>query len=128
MKFKDKVWRHIPAGAHPPHVGYIIKARGRWNRAGEYGCIYTSLTEGGAKAEYRKYLSTAGIHELGLLKPHEVVSLIVKISLVMDLTDRKSFPVSPKESFLVGDKPEAGRLSRTRGIFFRLFIQNSGLG
>ena len=106
MKFKDKVWRHIPAGAHPLHVGYILKARGCWNRAGEYGCIYTSLTEGGAKAEYRKYLSTAGIRKIGLLKPRELVSLIVEISPVMDLTDRKSSPVSPKASFLVSDKPE----------------------
>ena len=106
MKFEGKVWRHIPAGAHPLHVGYILKATGRWNREGEYGCIYTSLTADGAKAEYRKYLSKAGIHKIGLLKPRELVSLLVEISPVLDITNAKTSPVSPKEKFLTSDNSE----------------------
>lgn len=106
MKFKGKVWRHIPAGAHPLHAGYILRAQGRWNRAGEYGCIYTSLTDVGAKAEYRKYLNNAGIHRIALLKPRELVSLMVEISPVMDLTNARTSPVSPKEKFLIRDNPD----------------------
>jgi RES domain-containing protein len=106
MKFEGKVWRHIPAGAHPLHVGYILKATGRWNRAGEYGCIYTSLTADGARAEYRKYLNRAGIYKIGLLKSRELVSLLVEVNPVMDLTNAKTSPISPKETFLTSDDPE----------------------
>jgi hypothetical protein len=106
MKFKGKVWRHIPTGAHPLHVGYILKARGRWNREGDYGCIYTSLTKRGAKAEYRKYLHRAGVARIGLLRPRDLVSLLVEVSPVVDLTDKTESPVSPKEPFLIGDGPD----------------------
>jgi RES domain-containing protein len=119
VKFKGKVWRHIPTGAHPLHVGYILKAKGRWNRAGEYGCIYTALTEEGAKAEYRKYLSAAGVPKIGLLKPRDLVSLIVEISPVMDFKDKKNSPVSPKERFLIGDKPEDLEACRSLADTFR---------
>ncbi len=114
MKFTGKVWRHIPAGAHPLHVGYILRAGGRWNREGEYGCIYTSLTLEGVKAEYRKYLKRAGILRPGLLKPRDLVSLMVEINPVMNLTDKKVAPVPPDEPFLTGDEP--GDLEACRSL------------
>ncbi|NOQ22036.1 MAG: RES domain-containing protein [Candidatus Aegiribacteria sp.] len=55
------------------HVGFILRAKGRWNRAGEYGALYTSLTVNGARAEYLKYLMQAGATVAK--KPRNIVSL-----------------------------------------------------
>jgi len=106
LKYQGKVWRHIPAGAHPLHVFYILKANGRWNRTGEYGCLYTSLTPEGAIAEYDKHLLRFGAVTTGKVEPHELVSLIVEIDPVIDLTDVGTSPISPEASFLIGDDPK----------------------
>ena len=74
--------------------------------ARENMAVSTSLTADGAKAEYRKYLNKAGIHKIGLLKPRELVSLLVAVYPVMDLTNTKTSPISPKETFLTSDDPE----------------------
>ncbi len=63
-------------------------ADGRWNRAGEYGCLYTSLSREGAVAEYEKMLKRFG------LAPEEdqrrdLVTVRVTVSPILDLTDRK---------------------------------------
>ena len=60
-------------------------ADGRWNRAGEYGCLYTSLSREGAVAEYEKMLTRFG------LAPEEdqrrdLVTVRVTVSPVLDLT------------------------------------------
>ncbi len=106
MRFCGKVWRHIPAGAHPLHVGYILKSAGRWNRAGLYGCLYTSLTQEGALAELRKYLQRAGISDPAALKARVLVSLKVRVENVVDLTDPKTSPIDPASPFLTGDDPQ----------------------
>ena len=105
MRYQGKVWRHIPAGGFSLHAGYILKASGRWNRAGVYGCIYTSLTQPGAIAEYQKYLHFAGITDPNLVKPREIVSIIVDIDPVMDLLDKKASPIPVNSRFLTGDNP-----------------------
>jgi RES domain-containing protein len=105
LRFSGKVWRHIPAGAHPLHAGFILKASGRWNRPGEYGCIYSSLTQEGAIAEYHKYLQRAAVSSPSLAKRRQLVSLIVEIDRVMDLTKGRSSPVSTSAPFLTGDDP-----------------------
>ncbi|MCK4782794.1 MAG: RES family NAD+ phosphorylase [Desulfobacteraceae bacterium] len=90
MRYKGKVWRHVPAGAHPLHAGYILRAGGRWNRQGVYGCLYTSLTKRGALAEFAKFF-----HNLS----------DVDLDPVADLTNKATSPIPPDEPFLTGNDP-----------------------
>lgn len=85
MDFVGLVWRHVPRGAFPLHVGFILLARGRWNRQGRYGCLYTSLSIDGARAEYAKELRQVGIHGAADQKK-DLVSLRVAVARVLDLT------------------------------------------
>ena len=103
MKFSGKVWRHIPAGSYPLNLRYLLLASGRWNRAGEYGCLYTSLTRAGAAAEFRKYLQAAGAGEGFPTRPRELVSLRVTVEPVLDLTDPFTSPVPTSSHFLTAD-------------------------
>ncbi|MCJ7709171.1 MAG: RES family NAD+ phosphorylase [Anaerolineales bacterium] len=112
MRYRGKVWRHVPAGAHPLNAGYILRAAGRWNRPGIYGCLYTSLTPDGARAEYHKYLRRAGV--VGATNPRELVSIEVDIDAIVDLTDSGSSPVPPTSPFLTGDDPK--ELERCRSL------------
>jgi len=105
MKHKGEVWRHIPAGDHPLHAGYILRASGRWNRAGVYGCLYTAFSKEGAVAEYEKYLVREN-SSLVKSKPRELVSIVVDINPVLDLTNKKTSLVPPSSPFLVGDDPD----------------------
>lgn len=86
MDFEGLVWRYVPRGAHPLHVGFILLARGRWNRHDEYGCLYTSLSREGAFAEYTKELRRLGI-EPNADQPKDLVTIRVAVARVLDLTD-----------------------------------------
>ena len=105
MRFKGEVWRHIPAGEQPLHAGYILRASGRWNRAGVYGCLYTAFAKEGAVAEYKKYLERENTSSIKS-QPRELVSITVDINPVLDLTNKKTSLVSPSSSFLTGDDPD----------------------
>lgn len=89
------MWRHVPRGAEPLHYGFLLKASGRWNRQGRYGCLYCALSASGALAEYRKAVER-GILER--LSPRELVSIrVVRVSPVLDLTDandRRKFRIT----------------------------------
>jgi RES domain-containing protein len=96
-EFDGVVWRHVPRGAHPLHIGYILLASGRWNRAGEYGCLYTSLTRAGAIAEYYKELAKVSGISAEEDHPRDLVSIHVVAKRVLDLTNaavRKRMGVS----------------------------------
>jgi len=85
--FDGLVWRYVPKDAHPLHVGFILMARGRWNREGEYGCLYTSLTREGAVAEYGKELARIAGVTPEEDQPKDLVSIFILARQVLDLTD-----------------------------------------
>lgn len=106
LDFEGRVWRHVPVGAHPLHVGFILLARGRWNRHSEYGCLYTSLTREGARAEYDKELIRSGI-DAAMDQRRDLVSLEVSVARVLDLTElavRRRLGVNLAQ--LTGDAPD----------------------
>jgi len=105
MRFQGEVWRYIPAGAHPLDTGSILKANGRWNRPGEYGCLYTALTRQGAEAEYDKFLSNAGIAP-EQDRPRDLVTILADLKLVLNQTSKTGAFVDPTAPFLTADKPE----------------------
>jgi len=113
ITWAGRVWRHVPAGGFPLNFAFIVKARGRWNRAGRYGCLYTSTTREGAMAEYRKLVAAwaPGLR----LAPRELVSIDVhRVEPVLDLTDgaeRKRFRVRLDD--LTRDTDAAIELCRT---------------
>ena len=106
MTFRGLVSRHVPRGAHPLHVGFILKASGRWNRQGRYGCLYTALSQEGAVAEYHKYLTRAALPTSP--SPRDLVSIQVKrIEPVLDLTDNEERTrVGVTRKTLTGDEPD----------------------
>lgn len=80
MRFQGRVWRHIPAGAHPLDFSALINAGGRWNRIGMYGCLYTALSPVGAAAEYRKHFVRRGLR-----RDRDIVCLEVTVEYVLDV-------------------------------------------
>jgi RES domain-containing protein len=102
VRLSAKVWRHIPAGAHPRDLEAILRSGGRWNRPDVYGCLYTALTLDGAIAELRKakYRKTGAPREIG---PRDLVSIHVDLDPVVDLTDPANPYVDPKEPLLTGN-------------------------
>lgn len=88
MDFEGLVWRYVPRRSQPLHVGFILLARGRWNRHGDYGCLYTSLSRDGAIAEYTKELRRLGI-DASADQAKDLVSLSVSVARVLDLTDAR---------------------------------------
>ncbi|NNG15481.1 MAG: RES family NAD+ phosphorylase [Gemmatimonadales bacterium] len=87
MTFEGEVWRYLPRGAHPLDLSFLLQADGRWNRAGEYACLYTSLTRNGAIAEYDKWLG----QRVGLMPrddaERDLVTIRVRLASVCDVTD-----------------------------------------
>lgn len=80
MAFAGRVWRHIPAGAHPLDFRFLLKAAGRWNRRKLYGALYTSLDAVTASAEYRKHFLRRGLHPR-----RDVAEIAVEVAHVLDL-------------------------------------------
>lgn len=85
-RFRGLVWRHVPLGAEPLHLGWILKAaRGRWNtRRPRLPCMYTALTPQGAIAELDKHAAEFA----GARRRRDLVSVRVRVEGVLDLTSR----------------------------------------
>ncbi len=70
MRMRRLVWRHIPGGSEPLHLGWIQLARGRWNTQRlRLACLYTALTQTGTLAEYRKHFLSSGLGLPAQVKP-----------------------------------------------------------
>jgi RES domain-containing protein len=121
VTFDGVVWRHVPAGAQPLHVGFILLARGRWNRQGVYGCLYTSLSRDGAIAEYHKELArTTGVSP-EMDQRRDLVSIHAYVERVLDLSDaarRQRIGVSLEA--LTGDTPDDVEICRVVADLARL--------
>jgi RES domain-containing protein len=90
------------------HIGQIWKhSEGRWNRRGEYACLYTALTRTGALGELKKlkylYGSALGARDLVSIDVH-------RLDPVLDLTDSASYEalaissgLTPDDSLLIAD-------------------------
>lgn len=70
-------------GAHPLHAHYLLHAGGRWNRKGEYGALYTSLSEQIARAEWNKRQNKQPRYRR---TQRDVVTIQVDVEPVADLT------------------------------------------
>jgi hypothetical protein len=86
VKWSGEVWRVIPVGGHPQDIGHIQEAAGRWNRVGEYGCLYTSETVEGAVAESGGRLFSSGV-TAQLATPRVAWELRVDLDPILDLGD-----------------------------------------
>lgn len=86
-RFRGLVWRHVPVGAEPLHLGWILKAaRGRWNtRRPRLPCLYTALTPEGAIAELDKHATLFG----GPAR-RDLVSIHVAVDGVLDVTHART--------------------------------------
>jgi RES domain-containing protein len=100
--FGGLVWRHVPVGALPLHVGRIFKySEGRWNRRGEYACLYTALTREGALAELARLRETRG----SIVGARDLVSIMVtRLEPVLDLTDPSVYRAT---ALAAGERPDA---------------------
>ena len=112
-KYAGEVWRHVPKNSFTLHVGYLLKAFGRWNRRGEYACIYTAFSRDGAIAEYKKILKSAGLSPVDAAK-RDLVTIKVNLSPILDLgTERTRRRLSVTKTQLIGDSPRDFELCRS---------------
>lgn len=94
-------------------MGFLLQARGRWNRYGEYGCLYTALSRDGAIAEYQKLLRLLGI-DADEDRERDLVTLEVDVDPVLDLTDTTILKrLGLTSASLVEDTDEGFELCRT---------------
>lgn len=113
MNFAGTVWRIVPANAFALHAGYILRARGRWNREGVYGCLYTALTPDGALAQWAKFLRAAGMTP-AMSSARDLVSLEVRVDPVLDLTSGAVLrKIGIQREMLTGDGDDSLELCRT---------------
>ncbi len=112
----------------------MLKARGRWNRAGEYGCLYLAMSQSGALAERSRYADEAALSGLPF-GPHELVSIdLTIVKGALDLTDsgvQRKFVVTTAQ--LRADGPGAydlccsiADIARAQGDFV-LFVPSAPL-
>lgn len=130
LRFDGVAWRYIPAWGHPLHAGFLLLAAGRWNRYGQYGCLYTALSREGAIAEYEKAREHTWLAADDDEK-RDVVSILVRVEPVLDLTRRlvrRAFRVSLAP--LTGDTEDClerchALADRARGEGYRAILSPS---
>ena len=116
-RYRGTVWRHVPVGAVPQHLGWILKAA-----RGRMPCLYTALTPEGAIAELDKHAEQFA----GRRRRRDLVSLAVEVHQVLDLTSRFVRARHRLDAArLVGDTP--ADLAYCRAIA-REFVLEQGYG
>jgi len=107
------VWRHVPPGAVALHLGKLWKlSEGRWNRRGDYACLYTSLTRECALAELARARHAYGRAVGG----RDLVSIeIHRLEPVLNLVDGKAYRTLARAS---GETPNAALLTADANAAF----------
>lgn len=103
--FRGTVWRHIPKGGHVLNMYHVLHAKGRFNRPGEFGALYTSRSVDGASAEHAKWLELSACRAID--PPRDLVAVNLAVRPVINLSDpavRRQLSVSL--SVLTGDRPK----------------------
>ena len=109
----------MPKGAHALNFGFLSRAAGRWNRPGEYGCLYTALTRDGAIAEYRRVLGSTGLTD-DECAPRDLVSIIADVKPVLDVTNPAVYSrIGVGAQNLIRDEDEHFEFCRTIADFAR---------
>jgi len=80
------VYRHVALGHNALATTGSLKQGSRWNPPGEFGAVYTSLSESTARAELLRMAQRRGV-VVSDLAPRELVLLRVSLTRVLDLTD-----------------------------------------
>ena len=86
--FQGTVYRHLSSQHGSLDTSGSLKAGGRWNPKGEFGALYTALTEETALAELQRLAERQGL-SLGELAPRDLAAIRVALSRVLDLTDKE---------------------------------------
>jgi hypothetical protein len=110
VKVAARVWRHVPPGAEPLHLGRIFRfSEGRWNVRGEYACLYTALTRDGALGELHRARAKRG----SIVGPRDVVSIDIEIEPVLDLRDARKLEAlsSAPKQIVVDNGPDRERVA-----------------
>lgn len=85
MRVRRLAWRHVPAGAEPLHLGWMQRARGRWNtQRPRIACLSLAYTQEGAPGEFARLAASEVGHGR---RPRDLVSVEVDVEPVLDLTD-----------------------------------------
>jgi hypothetical protein len=84
VKVRRVVWRHVPRRAEPRHLGWILRARGRWNlQRPRIACLNTAYSQAGALAEYDKLAQEPVFGR----QPRDLVAIHVDVEPVLDVCD-----------------------------------------
>jgi RES domain-containing protein len=121
VRLRRTVWRHVPRATEPLHLGWILRARGRWNlQRPRIACLYTAYTRAGALAEYDKLAQEPVFGR----QPRDLVSIHVDVEPVLDLCDpRLQARYGITLDQLRGDR--ASDLSACRRVM-RVAVQSQG--
>lgn len=106
-------------------MGYLLQADGRWNRYGEYGCLYTALSQKGATTEYEKMLRQLGISPAEDAE-RDLVSIDVDVAHVFDLTAPSVInKLGIDWPMITSDSAESIELCRTLADYARAYGNNA---
>ena len=119
--YRGVVYRHIPEGGDAVATFFSRSAGERWNPAGEFGALYTTLVENDIKREMERAAEKRGITPMDPL-PRDIVTIAVSLHNVLDLTD----PATLRILKFTADELTEGSYERTCDLaraFFKAGIE-----